>query len=63
MSKSCKTIKATFDPEAAFDIKLDPVPWRREAAEFKEGLMTRQAPLLVMGELESRGRPESALHD
>ena len=63
MSKSSETIKATFNPEAAFDIELNPVPWQRETAELREGLMMRHIPLLVMRELDRRGRPESALSD
>ena len=63
MNKSSETIKATFNPDAAFDIEMNPVPWQREAAELREALVTRQTPLLVTRELELRGRPESALHD
>ena len=63
MNKSSETIKATFNTEAAFDIELNPVPWQREAAELQEGLVTRRILPLIPRELESRGRPESALHD
>ena len=56
MDKSSETIMSTFNPETAFDIELNPVPWQGESAEFRGRLMTRHAPLLVMRELELRKR-------
>ena len=41
MNKSSETIKATFNPEAVFEIELNLVPWQREAAELREALTTR----------------------
>ena len=63
MNKSSETIEATFDPKAAFDLELNPGPWQREAAQFREGLMTLPTPLLIPRELEFRGRPESDRRD
>ena len=63
MNKSSETITAKLNPEAAFYIELNTVPWQPEVGELREAFVTRQTPLLVMRELESRGRPESALHD
>ena len=63
MKQSSETIKATFNPEATFDIELNRVPGQREAAELRESPVTRQFLPLIPHELEWRGRPESALHD
>ena len=63
MTKSSEIIKAMFNPEAAFDIEMNPVPWQREAAELQETPVTRQFLPLIPYELELRGRLESALHD